>query len=494
MDDYSLHSDIPDPRRVDLASDPHRPLYHFLSPANWMNDPNGTIYWKGKYHLFYQYNPNGAFHGTMHWGHASSEDLVHWTDLPIALAPTPGGADAKGCYSGGAVDNDGVPTLVYWGVRRGMCIASSDDDMLTWQAHPGNPVIAEPEGGEEWKTHDPCAWREGDTWYMLSGSSVGEVRGIGTSKDAAFMFRSPDMVHWEYVHPLYDPGDESDCAVPDFFPLGDKHMLLFASHTRGAQYYIGTYADQRFTPERHGRMNFTTFDPAARDMPTSGDMVAPISWAGPGNRRIMIAWIAEGRTVKAQRASGWAGVMSLPRVISLADAGTLTIEPVPELEVLRHDHRRFNGLHVKPGSFVPLDITGDCLEMAVEFDSSDAQWFGIAVRRSPEGSEETLISYSNADGHLELDVTRSSLSADVVGRTSQRAPLELAPGEPLKLRIFLDRSVVEIFANSRLCLTKRVYPSRPDSLGVGVFARSNSATLRSMEAWRMASVWPDSVT
>ena len=120
-------------QRQQMAGGPYRPLYHFLPPANWMNDPNGAIFWKGKYHLFYQYNPNGAFHGTIHWGHAVSKDLVHWTDLPIALAPTPDGPDRLGCYSGGAVVNDGVPTLIYFGNPDGNCIATSTDDLLTWQ-------------------------------------------------------------------------------------------------------------------------------------------------------------------------------------------------------------------------------------------------------------------------------------------------------------------------------------------------------------------------
>ena len=89
-----------DPRRQEMADDPYRPLYHFLAPANWMNDPNAAIFRDGKYHLFYQHNPNGAFHGTIHWGHAASEDLVHWMDLPVALAPTPGRPDEAGCWSG----------------------------------------------------------------------------------------------------------------------------------------------------------------------------------------------------------------------------------------------------------------------------------------------------------------------------------------------------------------------------------------------------------
>ncbi|GAC1461444.1 MAG: hypothetical protein PVSMB2_23680 [Ktedonobacteraceae bacterium] len=103
-------------QRKELADDPHRPHSHFLPPANWMNDPNGLIHWKGRYHLFYQHNPHGAFHEKIHWGHALSSDLVHWTDLPIALTPTPGRADADGCWSGCAIDNHGTPTLLYTGI------------------------------------------------------------------------------------------------------------------------------------------------------------------------------------------------------------------------------------------------------------------------------------------------------------------------------------------------------------------------------------------
>ena len=106
------------------AMDMHRPRYHFLPPANWMNDPNGLIQWQGKVHMFYQHNPDAPFWALMHWGHAVSEDGVHWTHLPIALAPTSGGPDKDGCFSGCAVDNDGVPTLVYTGVRpECQCIA-----------------------------------------------------------------------------------------------------------------------------------------------------------------------------------------------------------------------------------------------------------------------------------------------------------------------------------------------------------------------------------
>ena len=169
-----------DPRRLELASDPHRPAYHFLAPANWMNDPNGTIFWQGRYHIFYQYNPNGAFHGTIHWGHASSVDLVHWEDHPIALAPTPGAADREQCYSGAAfVTREGAPAFIYHGVPDGICLATSDDDLLiTWDKHPANPILV---GDQPWDAYRPQVYGtvQFDTrrnrfrmWYLAIPSHV----------------------------------------------------------------------------------------------------------------------------------------------------------------------------------------------------------------------------------------------------------------------------------------------------------------------------------
>src|SRR5947209_12491947 len=137
-------------QRKGLLGDPHRPHYHFLPPANWMNDPNGLLQWKGQYHLFYQYNPYAPVHAHIHWGHAASSDLVHWTDLPIALTPTPGRADADGCWSGCAIDHHGTLTLLYSGLLysglhpQAVCLATSADELLTWHYYPGNPVIEGP--------------------------------------------------------------------------------------------------------------------------------------------------------------------------------------------------------------------------------------------------------------------------------------------------------------------------------------------------------------
>ena len=171
--------------QASIESDHQRPRYHFLPPANWLNDPNGLIQWNGHYHMFYQYNPNGPFHGTIHWGHAISDDLVHWEHLPIALAPTPGGPDEDGCWSGCAVDDDGVPTLIYSGPAgraQRACLATSADGLLTWQKYPGNPIIpAPPPGMHLVGFRDHSVWREDDGWYQLIGAGIDGQRRHGAA-------------------------------------------------------------------------------------------------------------------------------------------------------------------------------------------------------------------------------------------------------------------------------------------------------------------------
>src|SRR5579875_2331704 len=242
-----------------------RPLYHFQPPKNWMNDPNGLIQWQGEYHLFYQYNPFAPVHGSIHWGHAASRDLVHWRHLPIALAPQAGGPDAAGCWSGCALDDDGTPTLMYTGVRRDeaalyetQCLATSDDGLLTWRKHPANPVIAEPPQGLPVRAfRDPCVWREGRTWYCIRGAGIDGVGG------AALLYRSDDLIDWAYLVRLCDagvrtPGGRIGGEVwecPQFFALGDKHVLLVSCMVECRArprpvYLVGSFAGGRFTPER----------------------------------------------------------------------------------------------------------------------------------------------------------------------------------------------------------------------------------------------------
>ena len=500
----SEENDI-DPRRLELAYAPYRPGYHYLAPAEWMNDPNGTIFWKGRYHVFYQHNPGGAFHGgrtgTIHWGHAVSEDLVHWTDLPIALAPEPDGPDRDGCYSGTAfVNRDGIATIIYHGVPGGICIATSQDDMLVeWEKRPENPVIPTPMPGDPYKVDGaPCAWIEGDTYCAITGNSSHDAFE-GREPDRAYLFTSQDLLNWKYEHHLYNGGEyterHEDCAVPDFFALGDKHVLSFASHTRGAQYYIGAYLDRRFTPERHERLAFGETGLGAR----AGMLCECQTLLDGDGRRILFGRISEGTFGYVQRE---AGILAVPMVLSLSDEDELLIEPAPELKALRRDHTRITDVAISADSTVLLDhVRGDQLEIAAVFDWEDAEEFGLKVRCSSDGTEQTLIRFNTNPNQLHgkptsplreliLDVTRSSTSSEVSNRESQRCQLTLPHGQPVELRVFVDRSVVEVFADGRQYLTKRIYPASPTSMGVQLYARGGAATMRSLDAWRMEAIWP----
>ncbi|MDA0336355.1 MAG: glycoside hydrolase family 32 protein, partial [bacterium] len=270
-----------------VAADPHAPRWHFLAPERTAVpfDPNGAIWWKGRYHLFYIFQDPDLPNGGHCWGHASSSDLVTWKYHPTALAPAPGDPDT-GIFSGGAfLDKEGVPTIIYHGVGAGTCLArSTDDELLVWEKHPGNPVISEPEPGAVgdgvYNVFDPHCWLEGDTYYAILG---GKVKPWNL-RDTAYLFTSKDLATWKYQRPFYAPhphwtGEEEDCACPDFFPLGDRHCLVCISHPRGARYYLGRWQDETFVPEEHGRMNWP-----------GGGCFAPETLLDGDGRRVMWAW------------------------------------------------------------------------------------------------------------------------------------------------------------------------------------------------------------
>ena len=219
--------------------------------------------------------------------------------------------------------------------------------------------------------------------------------------------------------------------------------------------------------------------------------MAPLTLRDDNGRRIAFCWIAEGITEAAARERGWSGIISLPQQYSLFPDNALRIEPVVELQALRGNPRERLDLSILPddGLWLP-EVNGRCLELQVDFRAGDADTFGIGLFCSPDLLEQTSVVYDRSDGTLALDAQDSSLSDVAVGRGVQRAPLDLDAEEALRLRIFIDRSVVEVFANERLCLSKRAYPTRPDSTGVRLFATGGTAVVASLKAWDMAAVWP----
>ena len=437
----------------------HRPTFHFLPAPSWINDPK-PFFWDGAYHVFFQYCPGIPYSGIKHWGHAVSRDLAHWEELPIALSPTPGGPDQDGCWTGCVLEHEGRFHILYTGIphltrpsfEQVQCLATSDD-LVHWRKHPANPVIPasqKPAGfGDTFR--DPQAWRDPDdgAWYCVIGGN----RPSGDdefARGAAFLYRSTDLVHWDYLHPLY-VGPEIRDECPDFFPLdgpqGRKWVLL---SSRGRTHWaIGRYENHRFTPETTGTID----DPLHYAAKTLVD--------GRG-RRILFGWVREDRPRDAYTAAGWSGLLSLPRELSLLPDGTLGQRPVPELASLRGSHHSFGPITLDSGEHPVTIPSGSRLELLARFAPGTATQFGLAV----QGTDEIL--YDRATHTLN-------------GRS-----LPLADGEPLTLHIFVDHSVVEVFAHDHFAKTIRTYHAPTDNLNLlRVIARHGTTQLESLSVWQL---------
>ena len=483
--------------RRSLANDLFRPLYHFSCPGGVMNDPNGLCFWQGRWHLFYQFRPQPQ--SVVHWGHAVSDDLMRWRDLPVALYPGP----EKDCYSGQSLVEPDRVVAIYHGTTSGNDIATASDPLLlNWKKHSNNPVIPivpVDENGRPYRVFDPCIWKEADGYYALSGVYWAGERRM-TCLGVAHVFRSRDLAKWEHLGPLIEaradtePGE--DYAVPNFWPIGEgRHMMLFFSHKRAGQYYVGRWDHEshRLVPELHGRMNYGPIG--------VGSLHAPSATVDERGRYIGIFNVKEGKTP-----AGWDNIMTLPRHLSLAPDHTLRIEPVSEAAGLRRGHATVEPLAIPANREIVLkDIRGKALEIEAVLDIGAAREAGLCVLRSPGGEEQTRISLFDKSGGsgssrgdrpsmrsaLQIDVSASSLLPEVYARTPETGPLTLGRGEPLRLRVFIDRSIIEVFANGRQCLTLRAYPGREDSNGVSVFARGGEARLLSLSVWQMSSIWPE---
>ena len=461
-------------------NDINRPVYHFLPPTNWMNDPNGVIQWNGTYHLFYQHNPYGPLWGNMSWGHATSQDLIHWQDLPLALEPVPGSADEAGCFSGCMVNNNGVPTIFYTSTRGEHCeiqtqsIAIGDDDLRHWRKHPDNPVIdtVPPQMRQTDDFRDPYVWREDDAWYMMLGSGVKDVGG------AILLYRSDNLIDWEYLNPLFDGVDQKYGMIfecPNFFKLGDKWVLIISAHTGSMTdtvfYFVGDYENYRFTPQHSDVLDY-------------GNMYAPLTFQDDHRRRILFGWIREARSAVDQRLAGWSGVQAIPRVLTLGDDNRLIMKPVDNLESIRGQHHSIDP--VKIDGEIDLTVTGLQLDIVAEFDISPEGSAGLILASNPDGRERIEIVYNRKRNLLSTRKVYPEANGALTTHIRE-VTHTLYENTTLNLRILLDGSVVEIIANDRTSLTTRNYPANQDSKGVKLIGQN--AALKSLDIWEMPSIW-----
>lgn len=466
-------------RDVTLDGRRHRPVYHFMAPSGWINDPNGPIYFDGEYHLFYQHNPSGNEWGNIHWGHASSKNLVHWRHWPLALYPSRERGELH-CFSGSTVVENGIPAILYTSVGAGdrgpeagaeQWLARSYDGMRTWAKAPENPVLTQKihRGEDVLHWRDPFVWREGSEWHMVLG---GSKEGHG----CILLYRSPNLVDWEFVNVvLSGRGEMWEC--PNLFRLGQE-WVLFYSPAGPVRYHQGRLDETgRFLATRSGVLDYGSAE----------SFYAPTTFEDPNGRRVMFAWIPERARGSAQAAWGWSGIQSLPRVLSLTEDGRLGVQPVEELAILRGTSWQITDQELT--GRIEAEISGEALEISAEITwGSPAGEFSLTVLRSPDGAEETVIRLDPVTKTVFLDRTRSSLAA-FPQKTVVRAPFSMHDGTTF-LHVFVDHSVLEVFVNRETSITTRVFPVRPDSKRVLIEAKHGSRILvKALRMWELSSIW-----
>lgn len=414
-----------------------KPVYHLRPEENWINDPNALVYWRGAYHLFFQYNPNAPCWGTIHWGHAISADLLRWRFLIPALAPGPEEYDREGVFSGNGLVADETLYLFYTGAEpQCQCLAVSDA-VGGFNKHSRNPLIPTPPPGYATRDfRDPFVWKQGDEFRMILASGQAG-RGI------IFLYSSVDMVSWNFQGEFFaeklKPGVRAfEC--PLFFSLQGREVLVVSPYA-SPFYLIGRTEDKRFIPEARG-----IFD-------SNPGWYAPNILETPDGRRILFAWLQEERSEAAQIRDGWSGAFALPREIRLEANGQISQAPLRELTELRASSRRLS-----------LDSAGGRYNFG---EIPRAAELELTLSRPVAGSWEfRLWENRGGDSYYSVEINRDEiLLTDMLnapgGTTAQkRAPL---PGnsEELEIRLFLDGSIIELFLNRETAVTSRLYPPDP---------------------------------
>lgn len=479
----------------------YRPQVHFSPAKDWMNDPNGLIYYKGQYHLFFQYNAKGNVPGNISWGHAVSSDLVHWKELPVAIPET----SDEMVFSGSVVFDKsntsglgtaGNPPLVavYTSAykkteKQAQSLAYSTDDGATWKRYSGDPVL----------NLDTTSFRDPKVFWYEPAKTWMMVVALPSQHKASF-YSSADLKTWKHLSdfgPAGASGGEWEC--PDLFPMsvdGDPSkttwVLVININPGGLN---GGSATQYFTGDFDGK-TFTA------DGSSSGDTVR---WADfgsdfyasatyndvPGNKRIMIAWMSNWLYGKKVPTSPWRGADTFPRELSLTTIGgkpELVAQPIDALTGLRSGSEvaTLTDTTVKSQT-TPVPGGGDVLEIQADLHQNDAKQFGINVRTGK--GQLTKIGYDTSAHELYIDRTKSgAASFDPAFAKTHRAPLALDKGQ-LKLHIIVDTSSVEVFADQgEVTLTDEIFPD-PSSTGLSVFAEGGSAQVASLHAWKLASIW-----
>lgn len=488
----------------EARNEPARPQLHFTPAINWMNDPNGLVYYDGEYHLFFQSNPAGNTWGHMSWGHAVSSDLVHWEELPLAIPETDAEMAFSGCCvidthntSGFGTHDNPAMVAIYTGHAPGRQVqnlAFSLDNGRTWTPYEGNPVLEE--GLADFR--DPKVfWHEpSGRWVMIVSRAVERV---------LVFYGSENLKEWTELSRFGPAGSlaKPNWECPDLFELSldkgdgttDTRWVLEVdigggsiAGGSGGEYFVGEFDGTTFRAEQ-----------AARWVDYGRDFYAPVSWDNipvSDGRRIWLGWMNNWETSLVPTAP-WRGAMSLPRSLSLRRVAfnneepavlTLVQEPVRELASLRAGTRQLNTISGWPP--VALTEPGDLGDMPCELEvtitPADARSAGIRIRTGDD--EFTEIGYDRFEAAIYVDRTKSGnvgFHPAFAGR--HRAPTRLIDGA-VTLRIFVDRSSVEVFVNGgEAVITDRIFPNSQQPV-IEAFTGSPTATVQTT-LHPLRSIW-----
>ncbi|MBK1875938.1 glycoside hydrolase family 32 protein [Pelagicoccus mobilis] len=439
-----------------------RPQLHFTAKRGWLNDPNGLVYQDGVYHLYYQHNPYGWNWGNMHWGHAVSEDLIHWKELPIALSPP---AYNDNAYSGAAVidhhntsgfgTNGEAPLVVaYTSTGRGECIAYSLDGGLTFAQYEGNPVITH--AGRDPKIF----WYEpGQHWVMVLYDETDRTneRGFKYSDRALQIYTSSDLKEWEYqsqVHGFFE--------CPELFELpvdGDPNNMKWVMYGGNGQYRLGSFDGKVFTPETDKKLFFKGKFHASQ---TYNDT--------PDGRRIQVAW---GRGMKSP-GMPFNQIMLFPtelKLVTYEDGILMLPTPISEIEKLHTKQHTWSERVLDKDNTLDTGIQSRTLHIKAEFELLGDFEFGLEINGYK-------IRYDAMDYKIQDSYLR---------------PID----NKIKLEIIVDRTSIEIFGNDGRAYITANHIAQEDNLHLKVFSSSpfwsNKAQslLDKLEVYEMSSIWEE---
>lgn len=473
-----------------------RPAYHFTPELNWMNDPNGLVYFEGEYHLFYQHNPLGNEWGHMSWGHAVSKDLLHWKHLPIALWEEYGVMNFSGSAvvdtnnsSGFGIAEKSPLVAIFTGHsqdRQTQDLAFSNDLGRTWTKYAGNPVL---DVGEK-DFRDPKVF-----WYEPTKRWV-MVVSLAVQKRLQF-FESTDLKNWTLLSDFGPAGEPNklNWECPDLFELpieddpGKTRWVLEADMGNGAiaggsggEYFTGVFDGNKFVADSM----------TSQWVDFGRDFYAPVSWSDipdSDGRRIWIGWMNNWETC-LNPTYPWRSAMSIPRELTLRWInGKLRLcqQPVRELQQLRDKMIEVKDRLLTSES-LSLDWHGQQFEILLEIHPESATEFGIRVLKRNE--EQTVVGYNTKAGSMYVDRTKSgNVSFHPAFAGKHVGPLERNAQGNIKLQILVDASSVEVFGNSgETVITDLVFPD-PNSDGVELFAEGGTCRIVSCKIYELKSVW-----